>query len=126
MHKYKWTAFKGTCWGKKKKSFMFVGLNTNAWLDTPPCKNLTFMYIGSTNSKICIYVSKRLDWSIKAQSLSFPHSAFPAYSTSVFYFFSFLLHSSKPLYLFFLLILVLYSAPLWLRNIMSNHPIAQM
>lgn len=87
MHKYKWTAFKGTCWGKKK-SFMFVCLNTSAWLDTQSLKkNLTFMYIGGTNSEICIYVSKSLEWSIKAQSSSFPHSAFPAYSTSVFYFF---------------------------------------
>lgn len=65
---------------------MFVCLNTNAWLDTPLCKSLTFTYIG-INSEICIYVSKSLDWRIKTQSSSFPHSALPTYSTSVFYFF---------------------------------------
>lgn len=96
MHKYKWTVFKGTCWGKK--SFMFVCLNTNAWLDTPLCKNLTFISIGGTNS---VFMFQKLWTGVSVQSSSFPHLAFPAYSTFVFYFFP-SLFTALSLYICFL------------------------
>lgn len=86
MHTYKWTAFKGTCWEQQQKMLYVCMSKYKCWLDTPPCKSLTFTYIG-INSEIRIYVSKSLDWRIKAQSSSFPHFSLPTYSTSVFYFF---------------------------------------